>query len=52
MNHDKEYIIRLNGLDLAQVIDGLEVRAEAWQHTAAYLETGEAFNPDFVVRMQ
>ena len=42
MNHDREYIIRLNGLDLGQVIDGLEVRANAWRHTATYLETGEA----------
>lgn len=41
MNHDREYIIRLNGIDLGQVIDGLEMRATAWLHTAAYLETGE-----------
>ncbi|MCC6839076.1 MAG: hypothetical protein IT230_02845 [Flavobacteriales bacterium] len=48
MNHDREYIIRLNGIDLGQVIDGLEMRATAWLHTAAYLETGEA--PDgFVI---
>jgi len=42
MNHDREYIIRLNGIDLGQVIDGLEMRANAWRLTAAYLETGEA----------
>jgi hypothetical protein len=47
MNHDREYIIRLSGPDLGQVIDGLEVRATAWRHTATYLETGEA--PDVVV---
>lgn len=48
MPHDKEYVIRLNALDLGQVIDGLEARAEAWRQTATYLETGEA--PDgFVV---
>lgn len=42
MKHDKEYVIRLNGLDLGQVIDGLEARATAWHLTAQYLETGEA----------
>jgi hypothetical protein len=48
MNHDKEFVIRLNGLDLGQLIDGLESRATAWRLTATYLETGEA--PDgFVV---
>ncbi len=41
MPHDKEYVIRLNGLDLGQLIDGLEARATAWRLTAAYLETGE-----------
>ncbi len=47
MNHDKEFVIRLSGLDLGQVIDGLEARAEAWRQTATFLETGEA--PDGVV---
>lgn len=47
MPHDKEYVIRLNGLDLGQLIDGLEARAVAWRLTAVYLETGEA--PDGVV---
>jgi len=42
MPHDNEYVIRLNGLDLGQLIDGLEARATAWRLTAAYLETGEA----------
>lgn len=42
MPHDKEYVIRLNGLDLGQLIDGLEARADAWRLTAEYLETGEA----------
>lgn len=48
MPHDKEYVIRLNGLDLGQLIDGLEARASAWRLTSTYLETGEA--PDgFVI---
>lgn len=37
----KEYVIRLNGFDLGQVIDGLEVRANAWRYTAEYFETGK-----------
>lgn len=44
MNHDKEFVIRLNGLDLGQVIDGLEARATAWSLTATYLENGDAPN--------
>ena len=48
MPHDKEYVIRLNGLDLGHLIDGLEARADAWRLTAIYLETGEAPN-DFVI---
>lgn len=48
MPHDKEYVIRLNGLDLGQLIDGLEARATVWRLTAEYLENGEA--PDgFVI---
>jgi hypothetical protein len=46
---DKEYIIRLNGFDLGQLLDGLEARANAWRHTALYLDTGQAPSPDFVV---
>lgn len=48
MPNDKEYVIRLNGLDLGQLIDGMEARATAWRLTATYLETGDA--PDgFVI---
>ena len=48
MPHDKEYVFRLNSLDLGQLIDGLEARADAWRLTVLYLETGEA--PDgFVI---
>ena len=46
---DKEYIIRLNGFDIGQLLDGLEVRANAWRHTAEYLETGTLPNADFVM---
>jgi hypothetical protein len=46
---DKEYVIRLNGFDLGQLLDGLEARATALRHTALYLDTGQAPSPDFVV---
>jgi hypothetical protein len=48
MPNDKEYVIRLNGFDLGQAIDGLEDRATAWRNTATYLTTGEVPTIDFV----
>lgn len=48
MNAQKEYTIRLNGLELGQMIDGLETRSRAWRDTANYLETGEMPSSDFV----
>ena len=45
---DKEYVIRLNGLDLGQLVDVLETRANVWRITATYLTTGEAPTMDFV----
>lgn len=39
--HD-DFIIRLNGFDLGQLLDGLEVRADAWRLTAEYMESGKA----------
>jgi hypothetical protein len=44
----KTYRIELNELDLGQILDGLEIRAEAWERTAAYHHTGES-PPDFIV---
>ncbi len=49
MPSDKEYVIRLTGFDLGQLVDGLEVRADAWRNTANYLSTGETPTYDFVV---
>lgn len=48
MPHDKEYVIRLSGFDLGQVIDGLEARGTPWRLTANYLEAGEALD-SFVI---
>ena len=36
----KSYAIELDSLDLGQLLDGLEIRAEAWEETAHYLRTG------------
>ena len=33
------YRIELNDLDLGQLLDGLETRAESWERTAEYLRT-------------
>jgi hypothetical protein len=35
----KSYTIKLDGLDLFQILDGLELRAESWERTAEYLRT-------------
>ena len=44
----KTYRIELNDLDLGQLLDGLETRAEAWEKTANYHRRGES-PPDFIV---
>lgn len=38
---NKIFQIEISGLDLGQAIDGLEVRAKAWENTARYLRTGK-----------
>ena len=37
----KIYRIELDDLDLGQLLDGLESRAESWEKTADYLSTEE-----------
>jgi hypothetical protein len=44
----KKYRIELDDFDLGQVLDGLEIRAEAWEKTADYHRTGES--PNFIVK--
>jgi hypothetical protein len=34
------YFIRLSGLDLGQLLDGLRIREESWRKTAAFLREG------------
>jgi hypothetical protein len=44
----KTYRIELVALDLGQLLDGLEARADAWEKTAHYHRTGES-PPGFIV---
>jgi hypothetical protein len=44
----KTYRIELEELDLGQLLDGLEVRADAWEKTANYHRTGKS-PADFIV---
>ncbi len=44
----KTYRIELDDFDLGQVLDGLEIRAEAWEKTADYHRTGESPSDFFV----
>jgi hypothetical protein len=44
----KTFHIALDSLDLGQLLDGLEVRADAWEKTAEYHRTGK-LPDDFVV---
>ena len=37
----KKFRIELDEIDLGQALDGLELRAEAWEKTALYLRTGK-----------
>lgn len=45
----KLYSIELDDLDLGQLLDGLDCRAEAWQRTAQYLQTEEMPDSEFFI---
>jgi len=42
------YFIRLSGLDLGQLLDGLRIREESWRKTAAFLREGYIPDDTFV----
>ena len=44
----KQLQIRLDRHDLGQLLDGLRIRAEAWQKTAEYLESGHVADDSFI----
>jgi hypothetical protein len=43
------YRIEIDELDLGQILDGMEIRAESWQRTAEYLRTGEMPAGEFFI---
>jgi hypothetical protein len=43
----KNYRIELDDLDLGQLLDGLEIRAESWEKTADFLRIGEEPDGEF-----
>jgi hypothetical protein len=43
------YRIELNDLDLGQLLDGLETRAESWERTAEYLRAETMPEDEFFV---
>lgn len=42
------YLLRLSGLDLGQIIDGLCVREKSWRDTAIYLRDGFIADDSFL----
>lgn len=38
----KTYTIEFGASEIGQVLDGLEIRAQAWEKTAIYLRTGKS----------
>jgi hypothetical protein len=45
----KNYQITLDDLEVSQILDGLEIRAESWERTAAYLRTQEFPSGEFYI---
>jgi hypothetical protein len=45
----KTYRIELSEAELFQALDGLELRAEAWEKTANYLRTGRMPKGEFFI---
>jgi len=45
----KTYRLELDRLDLGQILDGLESRAESWERTADYLRTERMPDGEFFV---
>ena len=45
---DKTLTIELSSHDLGQLLDGIRMRAEAWQKTADYLKSGYSSDDSFI----
>ena len=48
MYEGKHYVIKFSSVDLGQLLDGLDSRAQAWEKTAAFHRSGVSA-ADFVV---
>lgn len=44
----KEIQLRLDSLDLGQVLDGLRARQDSWQKTADFLDSGNVADAAFI----
>ena len=42
---DRIFELKLKAVDVFQLLDALDIRAECYERTAAYLETGEMDEP-------
>lgn len=49
MAKNLELNVRLTRGEIGQILDGLEVRATAWERTAEYLRTGEMSADDLFI---
>jgi hypothetical protein len=45
----KRYKIELDDVDLFQLLDGLDIRAQSWERTAEYLRTEKMPEDEFFV---
>jgi len=45
----KTYQVTLDSLDLDQILDALDLRAESWERTAEYLRTGSMPDCEFFI---
>ena len=46
---EESVTLKLSRLDVGQVMDGLQVRLEAWRGTQMYFESGFPPSPDFMI---
>jgi hypothetical protein len=44
----KKFTIKLDSVDVGQLLDGLTSRAESWQKTADFLQTGYSADDSFI----
>lgn len=45
----KSFTLKLDSMEVGQLLDGLSARAESWRRTAEFLATGETKGEPFVI---